>query len=398
MGLNSTGLTALMDQGVNAPIYVTIGDGPTSGDQIADQRVLITWGGATGQALNAVGVPYQFTGDAGAAAAYMLFFSAASGGTFYGFAQIPNALEFNADGEFELTSISLAASNTPDPEQDGAPEAPWILGEQVGVPTGTALVDRSSLGEPTSTGETFDIVHPIDGDEATLTIDRVWRGIRFTSTVTPTPAAGETWLFEDCEFVGPGNWNCELGNANGRQDQMDPIGIFNRCSFDGGADGTTNKGLIGGYCWVIDCDMRGGEDGWSGWYWSVGLRSNFIPYGEDIEMHSDGLQCLDTGRADFYQCWASAGIGPGASQSYRVGTEAGPAQDLRVHYCTMDGGGFAMQFRGDSGNQDITNVEVVGCRWTRAHEYGPIDVERVVGTKVWTDNAYLDGEVIPAPW
>lgn len=276
-----------------------------------------------------------------------------------------------------------------------APTAPYTAGTEVGVPTGTSLTNRSSLGSPTHTGETFELVDPVTLDSAEPTVS-VWRNIRFTATITPNPGVGETYLFENCEFIGAGFWNVEINNTNGRQDVMDPLVIFHRCSFAGGSDGSTDKNLLGGYCWVIDCDLQGAEDAWSGWYWCMAIGSNFIAHGVDAEMHSDGVQCTDTGRGIFYQCWISAGTGPGASQSYRVGTEAGAAQDLGVYYCALDGGGYAMQFRGDAGAGDISNVTVVGCRWTRDHAFGPIDVEQTTGI-TWSDNAYFDGETIPSP-
>jgi hypothetical protein len=274
------------------------------------------------------------------------------------------------------------------------PTAAFTLGSQVGVPTGTTLTDRATLGSPTAT-ETFVITHPVT--DATVELDvSVWRNIRFTSTITPAPGSGVTYLFENCSFEGRGFWCVEVDGTNATLDVMAPLVVFNGCSFDGGGVGTTDKCLIGGHCWVIDSDMRGSEDAWSGWYYCVGLRSNFVAYGATAEMHSDGVQCLDIGRATFYRSWISAGTGPGASQAFRVGTEAGAAQDIDVRYCGIDRGGYAMQFRGDAGAGDITNVTVVGCRWTRDHAFGPIDVEQTTGM-TWTDNAYFDGESIPAP-
>jgi hypothetical protein len=55
-----------------------------------------------------------------------------------------------------------------------------------------------------------------------------------------------------------------------------------------------------------------------------------------------------------------------------------------------------MQFRGDSGAGDITGVKVIGCRWTHNHEFGPIDIEETTMDE-WSNNAYFDGEPIPAP-
>jgi hypothetical protein len=275
-----------------------------------------------------------------------------------------------------------------------APTAAFTRGTQVGVPTGTTLTSRSALGSPTSS-ETFTITHPVTAASVELTVS-VWRHIRFTDTITPGPGAGVTYLFDECSFEGIGNWCVEVDGTNGTTNVMQPLVVFNACNFDGGGVGTTDKCLIGGHCWVIDSDMRGAEDGWAGWYYCVGMGSNFVAYGATIDLHSDGVQCLDIGRATFYHSWISAGTGPGASQAFRVGTEAGAAQDIGVHYCGIDRGGYAMQLRGDAGAGDITNVQVVGCRWTREHAFGPIDVVQTTGL-TWTDNSFFDGESIPSP-
>lgn len=389
MALNTAGLTALLEDGADAALYLSIGDGPTSADQVSSNRVQVVWGSAAGGVLTATGVPYSFTGAADEIATHLLFHSAPSGGTFYGFEETGGDQVFNAGGQFQVTALTLTATS----EEAGAPEAPFDLGSEVGVPTGTTLSDRSSLGSPTAT-ETFTITHPITEDSAELDVS-VWRDIRFTATITPNPGLGETYLFENCSFEGVGFWNVEVNNSNGTPDQMAPLVVFNRCSFDGGDN--TDKNLLGGYCWVIECDMRNAEDGWSGWYYNVAIRSNFVANGLTLDDHSDGVQCTDTGRSTFYRCWISAGTGLGASQAFRVGTEAGAAQDIGVHQCALDRGGYAMQFRGDSGAGDISNVQVIGCRWTRNHEFGPIDVEQTTGG-TWTDNAYFDGEVIPSPF
>lgn len=394
MGANTAGLTALLDGGAQAALYVAIGDGPAAGDQVSAARVLITWDDPSGTTtLTATGVPYQFTGPADGAATHMLFFSASSGGTFYGFQALDGDQVFNAAGQFEIEALTLTASAVDD--EPIAPEGPFALGSEVGVPTGTTLSDRSSLGSPTAT-ETFEITHPVTGDSATLDV-LVWRDIRFTTTINPNPGSGESYLFENCSFEGQGFFNVDLGNSNARADVMDPLYVFNRCSFDGNGSNNTDKNMIGGYAWVIGCDMRDAEDGWAGWYWCVAMDSNFVANGLTIDEHSDGVQCTDTGRGTFYQCWISAGTGLGASQAFRVGTEAGAAQDIGVYFCGIDRGGYAMQFRGDSGAGDITNVHVEGCRWTRNHEFGPIDVEQTTGG-TWIDNQYFDGEVIPSPF
>lgn len=391
MPLNTAGLTALMDAGAAAPLYLAIGSGPLAANQNSTARVAVTWDPAAGGALIASGVPYNFVGPNNGDASHMLFFSAPTAGTFYGEQELTGDQVYNPGGAFQVASLALTAVS--DDAGPSAPLAPFAAGSVVGVPTGTTLTNRSSLGAPTST-ETFTITHPLTGDSAELDVS-VYRGLRFTTTITPAAGAGNTILFEHCEFTGPGNWNVEVDNTGGSTDIMQPLVVFNRCTFDGGD--VTDKNLIGGYCWVLECDMLGAEDGWAGWYYNVGYRSNFIPSpATTIDQHCDGVQCLDTGRSTWWQCWFSAGEGLGASQAFRVGTEAGAAQDIGVYYSTLDRGGYSMQFRGDSGAGDITNVTVQGCRWTDTNAFGAVDVEQTTGM-TWVDNQYFNGEIIPSP-
>jgi hypothetical protein len=69
--------------------------------------------------------------------------------------------------------------NTPAVDTPAAPTGPLTLGTEVGVPTGTTLTDRSTLGSPTAS-ETFTITHPVTEVSAELTVS-VWRDIRSPS-------------------------------------------------------------------------------------------------------------------------------------------------------------------------------------------------------------------------
>lgn len=386
--LPAAGLTALLNDGNDAAFYVAIGDGDTSVDQTSTARVLVTWDAAVVDTINANGLPYAFTGTPNAGATHALLYSAPTGGTFYGALELAGDQTFSTLGGYNLTALSLTGSTTP-----LVPSEPYERGIHVGVPVGTTLTDRAVLGSPTAT-ETYVITHPVTGVTNTLDVS-VWRNIRFTSTIPLKPDSGATFLFDGCSFEGQGNWCVEVDGTNHTLDIMEPLVVFDRCNFDGGSLGGTSKCMLGGYSWVIDSDMRGSEDGWAGWFYNVGIRSNFLGFGFTIDQHSDGVQCTDIGVSAFSQCFFQT-TGPGASQSFRVGTEAGATTNVLVQYSGFDGGGYAVQFRGDSGAGDITSVTVNGCRWTRAHEFGPIDVSETTGI-TWENNAYFDGEVIEAP-
>lgn len=111
MPLNQAGITAKLEDGNEAVFYVAIGSGQNSGDQTSAARVLVTSTVAAG-VETATGVPYAFTGTPGAGATHALFFSAASGGTFYGYDALTGDATFNAAGAYNLTGLTITGSST----------------------------------------------------------------------------------------------------------------------------------------------------------------------------------------------------------------------------------------------------------------------------------------------
>jgi hypothetical protein len=111
MPLNQAGITAYLEDGNEAVVYVAIGDGPTSADQTSAARVQVTSTVAAG-VITATGVPYAFTGTPGDGATHALFFNAASGGTFYGYDALTGDTTFNAAGEYNMTSLTITGSST----------------------------------------------------------------------------------------------------------------------------------------------------------------------------------------------------------------------------------------------------------------------------------------------
>jgi len=392
VALNTAAVNALLDDGNDAALWLAVGDGPTAGDQTSVARVPATWSSPASGVLTATGVPYNFVGASDVGAGYLLVFSAATAGTFYGFELLDGDSAFSSEGDFQITALTLTATTYP-----SLPEVPtqaYTLGTAVGVPTGTTLTNRSSLGANTNTG-TYTITNPETDETVELDVI-IWEAIRFTQTITPKPELGEVYLFLDCSFEGQGNWCVEVDNTNHATppDIMSPLVVFDHCSFDG--DDATDKAMIGGYAWLVDSDMRNCEDGWAGWYYNAAIRSNLVGHGADEADHADGAQCLDTGHSVFSQCWLSA-TGPGANGAFRIGTEGGGASvDIAVLYCALDGGGWTVQSRGDSGGPDISDLRFVGNKWTRNAEFGPADFEETTDV-TWEGNAYFDGEEIPSP-
>lgn len=111
MPLNQAGITAILDDGNEAALYVAIGSGTTGADQTSNERHQLTSSVAAG-VITATGVPYAFTGTAGAGATHALLFSAASGGTFYGAEALTGDQAFNAAGAYNLTALTITGSSS----------------------------------------------------------------------------------------------------------------------------------------------------------------------------------------------------------------------------------------------------------------------------------------------
>lgn len=110
MGLNTAGINAILEDGNEAGIWVAIGDGPTAADQTSAARVQLASTVVSG-VITATGVPLAFTGTPGAGATHALLFSASTGGTFYGFDALAGDQEFNADGDYSLTALTITGSS-----------------------------------------------------------------------------------------------------------------------------------------------------------------------------------------------------------------------------------------------------------------------------------------------
>lgn len=111
MPLNTAGINAILDDGNEAVVWVAIGSGQNSGDQTSTSRVQLASTVAAG-VITATGVPYAFTGTPGAGATHALFYSASTGGTFYGYDALTGDTTFNAAGEYDLTALTITGSST----------------------------------------------------------------------------------------------------------------------------------------------------------------------------------------------------------------------------------------------------------------------------------------------
>lgn len=111
MPLNTAGINAVLDDGNEAVIWVAVGSGQTSGDQTSAQRIQLASSVASG-VITATNVPMNFTGAAAAGATNALFYSASTGGTFYGYDALAGDQAFNAAGEYSITSLTITGSST----------------------------------------------------------------------------------------------------------------------------------------------------------------------------------------------------------------------------------------------------------------------------------------------
>lgn len=100
MGLNTAGLTAVLDSGLAVITHAAVGDGPTAADQTSTERSVL------GQEMTFAGAP-------GASASHLLLFSAATAGTFYGYAEIDGDTVFSADGAFGVTGFTMTGAGEP---------------------------------------------------------------------------------------------------------------------------------------------------------------------------------------------------------------------------------------------------------------------------------------------
>lgn len=282
------------------------------------------------------------------------------------------------------------------PSNITAPTAPFTLGTQVGVPTGTSLTTSSGLGTNDGT-ESLTLTHPVTGSQKTFDVT-VYRRRKWTATIGPNPAAGAAYLFDECEFnVLSDNFVVDADTAtNGRSDIMWPLVVFRRCTFNGGD--LTGTALVGGFLWVIDSHLTGCENGISGGYWTVVTGSNVIATTDSQpDPHADGLQVAGIGQTVVYHSWMDAGDdSASANAPIRIGTEFSAVTNIDIRYTGLAGTQHGLQMRGDAGAGDISGVTVIGCRWADTPVYGYTDFAETTSV-TWSDNATVGGTTIPNP-
>ncbi len=276
-----------------------------------------------------------------------------------------------------------------------APTGPYSAGTQVGVPTGTSLTARSSgLGSETGV-ENLILTHPITGQQATREV-AVWRHIDWTGLVSVNVGPGAQYLLDECRVTNSlDNFCVDVNQTNGRADIMAPLVVLRRCTLVG--SDSLAACVVGGFVWLIDCDLGGAENGVSGVYWSVITGCNVVATRKNAESHSDALQMSGIGHSLIYRNWLDAGRDSQvANAALRVGTEDAAVVDVDVRYNGFAGTQHGAQFRGDAGPGDISSVTFIGNRWVDEQVHGPTDFQQVTSL-TWTDNRFFGGAAIPSP-
>lgn len=312
------------------------------------------------------------------------------------------ALTATAVGTRGVTGTIATTLNLVTRVTDGTPiipYSPWIEGVEVGVPVGTTLTTRTSLGSPTSTG-TYTLVDPT-GRVAGSTIDvDIYEAIEYTTnTLVVHGTTGNARLFRNCRFAILGEATmvqADEEGTGGTSGYMTPRTIFEHCTFDGNA--TSSKALSGGNIWVVDSHINKCEDASQGPFCSVFIRSNLIAHTDGLaDPHADGLQLLSVGKCVVWNCHLSAGEIPGAaSQAFRVGVEFGANDNVTVAWSLLEdnAGGWTYQVVGGiNTNMGVYDTVIL------PGGFGPVDFEPGSTLYAW-DRVYSDvygGTPITAP-
>lgn len=98
--------------GLDSGMFAAIHSDATSGSQTSNERIQITWGAPAGGSATASNVPMAFTGNAGAGATHLALWSAAAAGTFRGSAALVGDQTFNASGDYNVNTVTMAATDT----------------------------------------------------------------------------------------------------------------------------------------------------------------------------------------------------------------------------------------------------------------------------------------------
>jgi hypothetical protein len=271
-----------------------------------------------------------------------------------------------------------------------APTSKPVVGSDVGVPSGTSLTSSSGLATFDGT-RSVTLTNPETLASNTFDVTRHYYRRRWTATIAPRPAVGETYLFEQCEIDNSLDFFCVDGDsANGSGVLLEPLFVFLDCTIKG--NDSIRTGFVGGDAWFERSAIVNCEDGISGLYRTAFIDSlSAMTTDGGPDSHSDGMQCSGIGNLLIWRSWLDAGQeAENANAPLRIGTENSAVDDCGIFYTTFQGSQHGLQVRGDAGAGDVTNLRVRGCRWAQVPFYGPTNFAEATVTE-WSDNRYLDG-------
>jgi hypothetical protein len=111
MALQTAVLDAANDGATAIMAWAAIHSDGTSGTQTSNERIAISWGASAAAVATSGGVPLAFTGAANADASHLGVWSLQAGGTFRGAAALTGDQTFNSAGEYNVTAITLTATD-----------------------------------------------------------------------------------------------------------------------------------------------------------------------------------------------------------------------------------------------------------------------------------------------
>lgn len=113
MALEDAVLNGSVDGGTALLVWGAIHSDATSGTQTSNERILLTWGAAAAASASVTNVPLAFTGGAGADASHFgVWDQDQPGGTFRGATALVGDQTFNASGDYNVTAVTLTATDT----------------------------------------------------------------------------------------------------------------------------------------------------------------------------------------------------------------------------------------------------------------------------------------------
>lgn len=113
MALTNTVLNAAADGAVAVAAWAALHEDATSGSQVSNERVAVSWDPATGTIAASGATPLAFTGAAASRTELYLALwdQDQPGGTFRGSVQLVGDADFNAAGDYNVTAVTMTATD-----------------------------------------------------------------------------------------------------------------------------------------------------------------------------------------------------------------------------------------------------------------------------------------------